>query len=197
MDFCGIVRTSTSYSMAIPCSCLPSYSYRLPEPILDQLRVWPRHPNQKHRRRPRRLTSCRNRRRDFRRRMLLNTDAGAFRCRSDRKANRTLLPFRITRQSRHTGPIQRFAAMVQSPEYQAILNARHFLIGRATQRQDEAHLLVTTVDSVGQLTLFRFFFSKQKEAPYSNCWMTDAVIRVGMANSPGDSKKPAAESPTI
>lgn len=97
----------------------------------------------------------------------------------------------------HTGPLNRFSAMVQSPQYQAVLNAQHYLVGRATQKQNEAHLLVTTVDPAGGLTLFRFFLSKQTQAPYAGCWMTDAVIRLGTVKPPEESRQPPAENPSI
>lgn len=87
--------------------------------------------------------------------------------------------------------------MVQAPNYQAILNAKHFLVGHAMQQKDEAYLLVTTVDAAGELTLFRFFLSKQTKAPYANCWMTDAVIRVGTMNAPKKPQDSQRESPTI
>lgn len=91
----------------------------------------------------------------------------------------------------HTGPLQRFAKMVQAPEYRPLLNAKHFLVGRATERDGEAHLLVTTVDDTGHLTLFRFFLSKQKDSPFKNCWMTDAVILVGAATPDNAKKQPS------
>lgn len=97
----------------------------------------------------------------------------------------------------HTGPIERFSAMVQGPAYQALLDATHFLVGRATRQKNEAYLLVTTVDAAGELTLFRFFLSKQEKAPYAGCWMTDAVIRVGAMKPPAEPRKPRRESPTI
>jgi len=97
----------------------------------------------------------------------------------------------------HTGPLERFATMVQSPDYQAVLNAKHFLVGHATQQNNEAHVLVTTVDPAGELTLFRFFLSKQTKAPHAGCWMTDAVIRVGTLKPVEEAKKRPGESPTI
>lgn len=98
----------------------------------------------------------------------------------------------------HTGPLARFATMVQAPQYQALLNAKQFLVGSATLQNDEAHLLVTAVDPVGELTLFRFFLSKQVQGPYAGCWMTDAVIRVGVINQPDDkAPKSRVENPTI
>jgi Domain of unknown function (DUF4864) len=89
----------------------------------------------------------------------------------------------------HTGPIEHFAQMVQAPQYAPLLNAKHFLVGQATREKDEAFLLVTATDSAGELMLFRFFLSKQAKAPYEGCWMTDAVIRVDTAKTPGESEK--------
>jgi hypothetical protein len=96
----------------------------------------------------------------------------------------------------HTGPIVRFQQMIESPKYRALLDARHFLVGRATQNGREAHLLLTVVDRAGQLALFRCFLSKQTAAPYADCWMTDAVVRIGEA-APGGPAPPARPSPTI
>ncbi len=95
----------------------------------------------------------------------------------------------------HTGPIQRFATMIQSPKYAVLLNAKHFLVGRAMQNGREAHLLLTVVDANGNLSLFRCFLSKQTAAPYADCWMTDAVIRVGEVG-PAPNRPERATQPT-
>ena len=97
----------------------------------------------------------------------------------------------------HTGPIKRFAAMIQAPKYAVLLDAKHFLVGRATVNGREAHLLLTVVDPKGNLSLFRCFLSKQTAAPYADCWMTDAVLRVGEVNPPPNPKPPAQPTPTI
>jgi hypothetical protein len=95
----------------------------------------------------------------------------------------------------HTGPLTRFATMIQAPKYSVLLQARHFLVGRAVQNGREAHLLLTVVDGNGNLSLFRCFLSKQTAAPYADCWMTDGVIRVGevnpQPNPPPPTPKPA------
>jgi hypothetical protein len=81
---------------------------------------------------------------------------------------------------RHTGPIENFENMIQSPEYGALLDARRFLVGRAhVEAPDLVHLLVTVVDDGGNLTCYRCFLTKQSATPYRDCWMTDAVVRVG------------------
>jgi hypothetical protein len=80
----------------------------------------------------------------------------------------------------NTGPIEKFEKMIRSPEYAALLDARRFLVGRAHVESPElVHLLVTLVDGDGNLTCYRCFLTKQSEPPYRDCWMTDAVVRVG------------------
>jgi hypothetical protein len=80
----------------------------------------------------------------------------------------------------NTGPIEKFERMIRSPEYAALLDARRFLVGRAHVESPElAHLLVTLVDGDGTLTCYRCFLTKQSAPPYRDCWMTDAVVRVG------------------
>ena len=97
----------------------------------------------------------------------------------------------------HTGPIDRFSTMVQAPLYQALLNSKHYLIGRVTQQEGGAYLLVSTVDPSGELSLFRFFLSKQRVAPYQDCWMTDVVTRVGTMKIPEKPRDPKPDQPTI
>lgn len=98
----------------------------------------------------------------------------------------------------HTGPIRRFTEMIELPKYRVLLGARKFLVGRATRAGNEAHLLLTVVDRDGNLALFRCFLSQQAAAPFANCWMTDAVVRIGDAvpadPAPDRSPQPA---PTI
>jgi hypothetical protein len=78
----------------------------------------------------------------------------------------------------HTGPLERFAQLFASPKYRVMLDARSFLIGKAIRHESEAYLLVTMVDGRGELSLFRFFLTKESKPPYADCWMTDSVIRL-------------------
>lgn len=98
---------------------------------------------------------------------------------------------------KHTGPTKRFAAMIQAPKYAVLLDAKHFLVGQATVNGREAHLLLSVVDPQGNLSLFRCFLSKQTAAPYTDCWMTDAVMRVDEVNAPPNRRPPAQATPTI
>jgi hypothetical protein len=76
----------------------------------------------------------------------------------------------------HTGPLDRFLRMVDSPPYGPLLNAKKFLVGRASVDNGRAHLLLTVVDTGGELTLYRCFLSRQTDGEFAGCWMTDAVL---------------------
>jgi hypothetical protein len=78
----------------------------------------------------------------------------------------------------HTGPIEKFATLFELPGYRTMLDARRYLVGKAIVKGDEAYLLATMVDRDGDVALFRFFLSKQKDPPNRDCWMTDTVIRL-------------------
>lgn len=79
---------------------------------------------------------------------------------------------------RMTGPLERFSAMLKNPLYGIMFRfekcERSPLLrsgGRARQR-------VTLTDSKGERAIFLFVLSKQRAAPYENCWMTDIVTRL-------------------
>jgi hypothetical protein len=96
----------------------------------------------------------------------------------DRVAN--CYEFASPANKRFTGPIGKFEQMIQSPEYCVLLDARTFLAGRAVaESPDLVHLMLTVIDRQGSLVCFRCFLSKQTVPKYRDCWMTDAVIRVG------------------
>lgn len=100
---------------------------------------------------------------------------------------------------RFTGPIDKFEKMIQSPEYNALLNARKFLVGRAlVESPDLVHLLLTVVDNDGDLVCFRCFLTKQTAPPYQGCWMTDTVVRFGeIQKEERDQDKPPRANETI
>ncbi len=84
----------------------------------------------------------------------------------------------------HTGPIERFARLFDSPDYRVMLEAQRFLVGKAIRNGKEAYLLVTMVDARGELALFRFFLTKESKPPYADCWMTDSVVRLQLPAPP-------------
>jgi len=76
-----------------------------------------------------------------------------------------------------TGPLENFERMILQPDYWALVTSQHYLIGQAVEREKIATLLVTTIDEQGQMSVFRFFLSRQS-GTYPGCWMTDGVFRL-------------------
>jgi hypothetical protein len=77
-----------------------------------------------------------------------------------------------------TGPLDRFAAMVQNEIYSPLVRQTNALVGRPVIREGQATVLVTVLDASRTARCFRFFLSKQNDPQYRDCWMTDAVISV-------------------
>lgn len=77
-----------------------------------------------------------------------------------------------------TGPLSRFAKLFDAPQYRPMLENRGTEIKPVSNDGINAELLAGVVDKSGNLHWYRFRLSKQSEAPYLNCWMTDAVIAV-------------------
>lgn len=94
----------------------------------------------------------------------------------------------------YTGPLSRFEKMVQAPPYDALLNAKHFLVGRATRDKNQAHVLLSVTNQQNELILFRCFLSKQTTPEFKDCWMTDAVVPIGSAQKPAAPARPAEPS---
>jgi len=91
-----------------------------------------------------------------------------------------------------TGPLERFGQMVRSEPYQCMTRPRAVLIGRAQHGDDVARLLVTIIDEQHRVRAFAFVLSKQKEKPFENCWMTEAVLSAHPAPSAPSPPAPQA-----
>ena len=92
-----------------------------------------------------------------------------------------------------TGPLDRFTAMVQNPQYGALVLQTNALVGQPVIRGDQATVLVTVLDQSRTPQVFRFFLTKQTDPLYRNCWMTDAVIPVeGQMQPERDRTQPSA-----
>jgi hypothetical protein len=96
----------------------------------------------------------------------------------------------------NTGPVKRFGEMIRQPKYAVLLDAKHVLVGRASVNGRQAHLLLSVVDSQGNLSLFRCLLSKQTLAKYIDCWMTDAVVRIGEVDGAKKPDQPLSASST-
>ena len=92
-----------------------------------------------------------------------------------------------------TGPIERFSLMVKSPAYMPLVSQQNALVGRGTEREDRAVVLVTVLDEGRQPNVFWFLLSKQASGEYAGCWMTDAVTNNTQSDAPpADDQKPTA-----
>lgn len=90
-----------------------------------------------------------------------------------------------------TGPLERFGRMVRQAPYQSMAHPRAVLVGRPERRERLARLLVTVVDGSSQIQAFTFFLSQQQDPPFTDCWMTEAVIPA-ITPAKNESPPPAA-----
>jgi len=74
-----------------------------------------------------------------------------------------------------TGPLDRFARLFEAPQYNPMLKHSGARVQELSNNGVQAELVAGIVDRSGQLRWYKFVLSKQSEAPYINCWMTDAV----------------------
>ncbi len=76
-----------------------------------------------------------------------------------------------------TGPIERFIPLVKGPQYRPMLNFEDYSLGPPDRTSETTVLqpvLIETTD--GRRVLYLFLLSRQTEAPYEDCWMTDGVV---------------------
>jgi hypothetical protein len=75
-----------------------------------------------------------------------------------------------------TGPLDRFGEIVRQGPYQCMARPQAMLIGRPQLDQRIARVLVTIIDQNARVCAFTFVLTRQKEAPFEDCWMTEAVL---------------------
>ena len=88
-----------------------------------------------------------------------------------------------------TGPLLQFINMVKNPLYRTMLDFESYETAPIEHAGERVQQRVTLIDEQGRRAIFMWVLSKQKQEPYVNCWMTDAVIRV----DPEDGKSVVAE----
>ena len=74
----------------------------------------------------------------------------------------------------NTGPLPRFISMIERGPYALMLDFHHADYGPVETVDDQARQRVTLTGARASTTYW-FFLSRQSEAPYVDCWMTDAV----------------------
>jgi hypothetical protein len=75
-----------------------------------------------------------------------------------------------------TGPLERFGKMVRDGPFQCMAKPRAFLIGSPQVAERTSRVLVTVIDQGENIHAFTFLLSRQAEAPFLDCWMTEAVL---------------------
>ena len=74
----------------------------------------------------------------------------------------------------NTGPLSRFIAMIKRGPYAHMLNFHDATYGPVETVSNRARQRVILTGPRESMTYW-FYLSRQSEAPYLNCWMTDAV----------------------
>jgi hypothetical protein len=74
-----------------------------------------------------------------------------------------------------TGPLERFTQMIESPAYKPMLGSLTINYYRLEMSQNYARQRVQLISKGGEEVVYVFYLSKQTDAPYENCWMTDMV----------------------
>ena len=76
-----------------------------------------------------------------------------------------------------TGPLPRFIEMVRNPAYRPMLDHRGARYGKLEREGNHASQTVILKTRDGSRVGYLFQLSRQTEAPFKDCWMTDSVMR--------------------
>jgi len=76
-----------------------------------------------------------------------------------------------------TGPLERFTQIFENPAYRPMIGSIAINYLRLETSQNYARQRVQLIGKGGEEVVYVFYLSKQTDAPYENCWMTD-VVRV-------------------
>ena len=90
-----------------------------------------------------------------------------------------------------TGPLDRFGKMVRNGPFQCMAKPRAMLVGSPQVADRTGRVLVTVVDQHDQIHAFTFVLGRQAEAPFMDCWMTEAVLPSVAPLAQQSSPKPA------
>lgn len=96
-----------------------------------------------------------------------------------------------------TGPMTRFARMVLGGEYRPLVFHDQVLVGTPSVKGDRAAVLASVIDAERNLSIYCFYLSRQAEAPYRGCWMTDSVIRVPPMDDPPTRDRAESERESV
>lgn len=74
-----------------------------------------------------------------------------------------------------TGPLERFTAMIKSPNYGAMIDHRSHTITEMNRARDWVQYKVMMEDSRGRVLTFLWVVKKVTDPSCDGCWMTSAV----------------------
>ena len=77
-----------------------------------------------------------------------------------------------------SGPLSNFKQSVREPLFQRMLNFSTYKTSDLISDGERAQQIIVVLEEDGSDAGFLFSLSKQKDAPYQDCWMTDSVMRV-------------------
>ncbi|HET7458656.1 MAG TPA: DUF4864 domain-containing protein [Gemmatimonadaceae bacterium] len=77
-----------------------------------------------------------------------------------------------------TGPLDRFAGLVKTPAYRAMINFARAEFAPMRVDGDRARQRVTVFSAAGRRVSYVFLLSRQQGGEFDGCWMTDGVTRV-------------------
>ena len=90
----------------------------------------------------------------------------------------TAFEFASPSNKEQTGPLARFIPLVKSPAYAPMLTCAAIEMGRGDVDGNVARQFVKLTGADGVARVYVFILSKQTDAPYTDCWMTDGVMPV-------------------
>ncbi|EMA26503.1 DUF4864 domain-containing protein [Haloarcula argentinensis] len=79
---------------------------------------------------------------------------------------------------RSTGPLDRFIAMVESPQYCPMIDFGEAVRGPVERTENYAEQRVTITGPNGRTTTYEFGLSVQSVGEFRGCWQTDRVVVV-------------------
>lgn len=97
----------------------------------------------------------------------LNTD--------DNDGIRIAFRFASPSNKRATGPLPRFAQLMQTPAYRPMLNADSVTVGTPQTRGGVSRVPVDLVRESGRAVSYYFYLRRQPLADCYGCWMTEGV----------------------
>jgi hypothetical protein len=77
-----------------------------------------------------------------------------------------------------TGPLDRFADLVKTSAYRAMIDHQRVERGPMRVEGDDARQRVVVYTASGARVAYMFLLSRQRGGAYDGCWMTDGVMRI-------------------